>query len=257
MIPFTVNETILASTDFSPFYLGYDDLSSDNFVDLPAAQRLLDRYHNGLFTNLSNFDCINAYGGKFQSSWSDVLLVTKEPLNHSHFPFQSPGTLITTNFCGTYLPSLWVCGQFETPNVDCRTEQCHSSPEATRELAADWRPFGVKIEHCLAMKSTENCKLQVNMPLCVVVVVLNLMKLAAMLMVCHVVRETPLLTVGDAIASFLRDQDETTAGMCLKSKREFTMGEKSWIPLSEQFRDRRSFRFTAVGIARWLSLAVL
>jgi len=256
MLPLTVNETILVSANVSvaAFLEGADY----SYTHAKSAQELVDMYRNNSLTRLSNIDCINAYGTAFQSSWSDVLLVTNESLNRSRPLVPFPGSLRPSIGCGTWLPSQWVCGQkWDSNSQKCFTAPCELSADAARDLAANWRPFDVKVEYCLALPTTENCKLQVSLPICAIVTVINFLKAASMLLVAMATRQAPLLTVGDAVASFLQKRDETTAGMCLKSRREFSRGHKNWAPLSQQFCGVRRVRFVAVNVRRWLFLALL
>ena len=102
MIPYTVNETILASTNVTAFK---GDLPSHYYLELDAAQRLLDKGRNGTLKRLSTVDCINGYGAQFQSRWSDVIMVTNETINEPESKISSPGQFIASNRCGTYLPS--------------------------------------------------------------------------------------------------------------------------------------------------------
>jgi hypothetical protein len=50
--------------------------------------------------------------------------------------------------------------------------------------------------------------------------VTNLFKLIGMLYVAFRLRDNPLITVGDAVESFLDNSDRTTEGMCLLTKED-------------------------------------
>jgi hypothetical protein len=52
----------------------------------------------------------------------------------------------------------------------------------------------------------------------VVVVIYNLGKMLSILYVAFYIKDDPLMTVGDAVQSFLSRPDKTTRGMCLASK---------------------------------------
>lgn len=59
----------------------------------------------------------------------------------------------------------------------------------------------------------------------ITVVVINALKLYCMTVVGFKMDENPLITVGDAVSSFLRAPDATTKGMCLT---ESLMIEREW-----------------------------
>jgi hypothetical protein len=81
---------------------------------------------------------------------------------------------------------------------------------------------------------------------------MNLAKTVLMLLVMFG-REEPLLTVGDAIASFLRFPDNFTADMCLASRRDFTSNSgDGWSTSPRQFEDKRRWKFSAATARRWV-----
>lgn len=111
-----------------------------------------------------------------------MIIVTKDPVQNANvsYTFGStdvlrPGSVYQWYHCGTYLPSQWVCNQLNTPPLaegSC-PEQCSVNLDATESRSAEWAPLGTLVDHCLAQPSTPNRKLQVNIPLCITVVVLT------------------------------------------------------------------------------------
>lgn len=88
-----------------------------------------------------------------------------------------------------------------------------------------WPPYVPMIPHrkitiqsCLSEKTEENCRLILNIPICVVVVVCNAIKLICMYLAAREDRHEVLITIGDAIASFLQRPDPTTANDCMADK---------------------------------------
>ncbi|KAL0261300.1 hypothetical protein SLS55_004997 [Diplodia seriata] len=91
------------------------------------------------------------------------------------------------------------------------------------EGAADGKPWtvaGFDVEYCLSERVPEECRLNVALPLLLAVVACNLLKLAAIVAAVWVIEGDPLITIGDAVASFVKERDETTRGMCLWSWEE-------------------------------------
>lgn len=87
-----------------------------------------------------------------------------------------------------------------------------------------WPPNGfvpqrnITIEGCLAETVPESCQLFINIPICVIVIVCNLIKLVCMFFAAREDRDEVLVTIGDAIASFLQRPDPNTANECMIPK---------------------------------------
>ncbi|KAL4921825.1 hypothetical protein BDW62DRAFT_97229 [Aspergillus aurantiobrunneus] len=86
---------------------------------------------------------------------------------------------------------------------------------------------GIDIEGCLVIPREGKCQLLYNPPICIIVAITAAVKVAAMFLAAKLdrCRSEPLLTVGDAVASFLTRPDPTTKGACWMAKSD--MG-KSW-----------------------------
>ncbi|KAL1968002.1 hypothetical protein VTN77DRAFT_2419 [Rasamsonia byssochlamydoides] len=74
------------------------------------------------------------------------------------------------------------------------------------------------IDGCLSISVEERCQLLYNPPICLVVIGCAIVKVACMYLTARQDREEILVTVGDAIASFLAQPDPTTAGRCWMDK---------------------------------------
>lgn len=72
------------------------------------------------------------------------------------------------------------------------------------------------IEECLAIRTEEHCQLLYSPPICLTIMLAAFAKIAAMFLAAHIgrSRSPPLLTVGDAVASFMEKPDPTTKGLC-------------------------------------------
>ncbi|KAL4930908.1 uncharacterized protein BDV17DRAFT_280507 [Aspergillus undulatus] len=84
------------------------------------------------------------------------------------------------------------------------------------------------IDHCLAVPTEETCQL-VFMPIvCLIVICCNAIKLVCILLTARDDRDELLLTIGDAISSFLTRPDPATRGTCLLSKSLAEQGAQGW-----------------------------
>ena len=93
---------------------------------------------------------------------------------------------------------------------------------AENATAEDWPNTGatqysmnITVESCLSEKTKESCKLFINIPICVIVISCNAIKLTCMFFAAQENRDEVLITIGDAVASFLKRPDATTANDCM------------------------------------------
>lgn len=118
-------------------------------------------------------------------------------------------------------------------NSDPKTIQDHEciSPDRANTLLyrAHHENKTMHVTECLAFEGKNICQLFYNPMIAVIVIVATFVKVIAIFLAAHIhkSRSTPLLTSGDAIASFLEDPDETTKGMCWALLNNIK--KKSWI----------------------------
>ncbi|RAK96220.1 uncharacterized protein BO80DRAFT_429210 [Aspergillus ibericus CBS 121593] len=86
----------------------------------------------------------------------------------------------------------------------------------------------VPISHCLVQEEEQRCQLFFSPPIAIAVILCNLTKVICMVLTARVERTDLMLTVGDALASFLTRPDPTTRGRCLLSHADMTRGPQAW-----------------------------
>jgi hypothetical protein len=179
--------------------------------------------NSGTLQHLSNADCISAYGTTFQSTYGDLILVTNvttAPLCYQYTTLDPEVDEYDQH--DQYETSIidpfgWVCNQ---SNIIWHNESaCSSRLAATRDNSTTWHPFELTVSYCLAAVQQERCKLQISIQLLLVVIAFNLIKVAVLGSFLLFVKDDPLLTIGDAIASFLQEEDNTTKSLRLMGKR--------------------------------------
>ena len=84
----------------------------------------------------------------------------------------------------------------------------------------EWQPFGYDVQYCLSEKVPQQCSYSGNVPIVAVVFVCNVVKFAIMLFVGLRLKDSRLITVGDAVQSFLDHNDKSTRGLCLLSRKD-------------------------------------
>ena len=88
-----------------------------------------------------------------------------------------------------------------------------------------------------------------------------------MLLIAFRIRDKPLITIGDAIESFLDTSDTTTEGMCLVTKESIHAAEMvpsyvpvvpDWLAVPVRYKPRfKQLRQSASGTRWWTSMALL
>lgn len=203
-------------------------------------------------TKLDNAACINAYGNDYVSSYGDLLLVssTKNANNSvltwdsSSPPDISSETVVTSD---TYD---WICyGDLDSAPCD---------PDKAAAKADEWVVQRQPIDYCLSRKNEEHCRLQFSVIIMVVVILCNLVKTICMIITVWKERAGTLVTLGDAISSFLNDPDSATAGCCLADKDDFKT--RNWYLLTsvtKKYVPKRYSWFRAASLRRWAICNVL
>ncbi len=190
-------------------------------------------------------DCIVTYGsGISNSKYKDVLLVTTASNATNSFikadPHKNPRERFYSHdlFC-TYVPRLF-----------CNVEEAANN-------AQNWEVDGCPIDYCLSEEMDERCELQFSLPIMIIVVTCNLVKTSCMILVVfgYGGELQPLVTVGDAIASFLNEPDPATKSMCLAEKSFFQ--KEGWQAQRMRWWPKRHRWFRAASLSRWMVCNVL
>lgn len=229
----------------------YLDISNSSF-GYATAQTLRRKALAHALTRLENQDCINAYATAFQTQRGSIILVsndTDQPAPVAENALESIFVAASGGRCSPH-PFQWICGgnEFDCPHTDSCSTQWQSID------AANWSPFGNQIEYCLSGNVNQLCRLQFNETLAIIVIVFNAIKVLTLIYVFFAVKENPLLTMGDAVASFLKRPDDTTRGLCLVSKRsikQWSAGNVEADSVGVPYDPTRKSWSTAVSKVRW------
>lgn len=182
--------------------------------------------------------CIKAYSTDFVSSRADVLLISSyENTNNSILGFKP------TNFLGND-----ITGNTRSAWIDYGLEK----PKSKDTLPPNkWVLRGYEVKHCLSQQVEEVCRVQFHVAIMVIVIICNFIKWTTMSVIWWQGRQVPLMTIGDAIASFLDDSDLTTKGRCLMDRDDFRVAANKyadtvkWNPVKTRW-------FRAAAWSRWI-----
>lgn len=167
----------------APFNVSPDVYNYESGNDTIA--RLKKLQTSTSLVRLENQACIATYTADIVSAWGDLLVVTITPsTNNSYLQLQG------IDFC-LFASSSSNCGEAGT-NADSWALSNASDSSVS-----------YKVSHCMAAKAQEHCKIRFNTSFVVAVIVCNLIKAICMGIVVWRLDPFPLVTIGDAIASFL------------------------------------------------------
>ncbi|KAI6829734.1 hypothetical protein KC340_g8408 [Hortaea werneckii] len=219
-----VNEDFLQG-NISGHWSGSPVSQKTTLVEAEAVQRQFtehDAWMNPTMVhNLTNTECMQAYGSSFVSDYLSVLAITSAQANYTVFHMDA--VYYGIDISDSSLPYYWICLD------DLVTYPFHVCDLGQALRTADgWTIADQKIDYCLAAVSDPHCQLQFSIQILASVIVMNACKCICMFLTLRRRREEPLVTVGDAISSFLNRPDRLTKGRCLMAKVDVHRGPLRW-----------------------------
>lgn len=242
-------------------YLG---TGAPSAISTAQAQATLLGYQQNLssLSKLENLACINAYRQAIQSNYTDVILVSSAT--------NAGNSLIDVFFdvgpsslnLDTFVTNSWMCDPTSSSscdfssladnaqywNVTCPWQ--HNFADVSEE------DITAPIQYCSTPPREEQYKLELSLAIILIVVVCNLVKAIGIGFMAWEKNTNPLVTVGDAIASFLRHPDSSTEGNCIAGKTEF--GHKQeWPPRPSKWTQEATRWYQVVSTRRWIACIFL
>ncbi|KAH6635652.1 hypothetical protein B0J18DRAFT_407150 [Chaetomium sp. MPI-SDFR-AT-0129] len=196
--------------------------------------------------------------------------------------------------CGIRQAYQWMCSQAGDAGTVCAAP-CEDSVGKYQADPASWTPLGVQeVGACYALPTPERCKLLFSPMLCWIVTALNLVKAGLMVATAfwgggrgrtvtgekqkaegggeygmvpggggpgleekRAGQDRLILTVGDAVASFMEHPDEATVDMCLTSKQDVIKSTGFWSKEPRKISSWRRSKFAAASPTRWMVCVLL
>ncbi|KAG0635399.1 hypothetical protein HOY80DRAFT_1093564 [Tuber brumale] len=247
-------------------YSNMTEITKDGEVELFS--RVLEGYNNSPqgYEDLTPPDCTKLYNTDFMSSHRNLFLITKHSSNATH-----NNTLLNINsvYVDGISPSSWMCDyELATPGGGYRRlgHTCNPSDLVSSVMnGVPWRlrlPTGgeVEISGCKSERTSkpEECKVQFSLGIMIVVICCNFVKACSMIMAVVRSREPTLVSLGDAVDSFLRIPDSTTIGICFANQRFIKREWKRGGTGPRQWRQRGAQRWwTGASKTRWITCNLL
>jgi hypothetical protein len=204
-----------------------------------------------LYERLEVPDCINEYGVDYLSNRRNVIVVTTaQGLNNSIM-----GAL---DWSYDVIQNSWVCGCDVNDTMVLEPKDINDFDCIVAD-ALNSLPIAIgnySIDYCLSERVPDVCRLQFSLHIMLIVILCNTVKLICILLTL-MKRDETLITMGDAIASFLCRPDPMTRGMGTATMADFKSAYWPSSPQPRKWSYVRYFRWQAVGPWRWAIVNVL
>ncbi|CUS15481.1 unnamed protein product [Tuber aestivum] len=216
---------IVATNDAKPG--GYLDMldgleDSQEFLkwrDGALFRDVVERYINRarIYQYLVPSDCMERYNRDFVSDRSNLFLVVR---NSSTSTYNATLLDMFGVSGGEPMASNWICRNNLAPrDSPCDPNKLVENVKGGHPWRMELTRGEVEISGCLSEKTDENCTVQFTLQIMIIVICCNFVKACCMIMAVVRTREPTLVTLGDAVDSFLRVPDPTTVGMCFSDRR--------------------------------------
>lgn len=226
----------------------YNSYKTYYALEEAAAQKLWSNITE--LQRIDNKACIEEYSKGIISTRANLLLVTSHENDTN--AVLAMWDHMSPNFGSNYYYPPWVCDlDQETYYQDGSQPSCDVGKVASK--ASTWTMGGHPIQYCLSEPIEEHCRLQFSVGIMVIVIICNAVKMVVLGFIAWT-QPSNLVTVGDAIASFLDRPDPTTTGSCLAGKKEF---HKCWRCTPMRWEPQTLYWFHAASKKRWLTCNIL
>ena len=250
---------------------GYFQMPSDSmagsrygYPDFPLFNGVLEGYNANpnSYEDLTPSQCTKLYNTDYVSSHRNLFLITKQSSNTTR-----NNTILDMIQVGNLgiSPSSWMCAYDLAGEPRVYLEAAFPcDPSVLTAKVTNGLPWRVtlttgeevEISGCKSEKTAERCRVQFMLEIMTVVICCNFVKVFCMVMVLVRYREPTLVTLGDAVDSFLRNPDPTTIGICFADRRYIKKewGCDGWRVEPRQWKQKGVQRWwTSVSATRWIT----
>jgi hypothetical protein len=191
----------------------------DNSTVLRLVQNATNSANIADFVKMDPLRCMQTYSSGFMRGWGDLIIVASNSDSDNHVLYSRyPQRSLTADKDNTNPdPYRWICQDFIASAERCKLKKA----TAYFDSGKNWTVNHNRVSYCLAREIPDTCELQFNKWLMLPVVVFGAIK--TIVIACLLIFRPQgrfLHTPGDAIASFLEDEDHTTKNMCLVSSKQ-------------------------------------
>lgn len=217
------------------------------------------------FDRLTNDKCISVYAKDFVEDRRNVLVVVKNPPTNEGSLLNITLNEFPQKITTEYNAFSWICDDPNLANETgacCENEfgfiPCSKMTSKLLERANLWETGGFEVDYCLSEVVESECHLHFSLILMAVVLGFNILKVIGIAYVAFRLGEAPLVTIGDAVESFIRHPDRTSEGMCLASHESAVASTKLGYTATSMRYDPGKHRFyEAATWKQWSFLLTL
>lgn len=197
-------------------------------------------YLNSSLVRHTRDECMDLFGNAFVSD-RDLLLLEPKVSNSPGFITLNKivdATKIKNCIHSSYS---WICGNRYSFNdyIDTNCVPCNVKLNKKKET---WHPFrpDQDITHCYSSRTEESCRLEMVSQVAITVVIITFMKILFLILAAFGSNTSPLLTVGDAVDSFITKPDSSITDMEFFQSGEaayqwaWTSSSKFWMPVRQR-----------------------
>ena len=266
---FLVTSEFLGGASFNVsavFPYTVDDITIQALQDTLQTEMQDYKTNRSSFVKLDSKNCVDTYSAPIISTNSDLILVS----DYAGFS----NSVVTSNSVVWYRQDqfsqliygasddafcfLGLCdgtgAVIDPQNLSFNMSQLLS--ETGYNFVNATTPGFSSINYCFSKRVKEHCKLQFSLAILIVVIVCNMMKTVSMTIIMWKKGPEPLVTLGDAIASFLDQPDVATERNCVAGRLRFE-DNRCWGLLPARW-DAKCLRwFMAASQRRWIICNVL
>lgn len=213
----------------------FSNASATNGAGLTRTEllELQDAAASGQLSNLSTTACIDVFSASFNADYQALLLVLSSSGSSDS---SSSNSLVATARAG----------------IGASAEDDITSTDGSQVLVE-----GSEVAYCLGERAAterDTCTLNLNGILFAAILGLNLVAFLATAASLLLRRFEPLVTLGDAVTSFLRDPDPATRNNCLLTKENLRTGLGGWDFTEGKYwaPDRGHAWFRSPSLTQWL-----
>lgn len=221
-----------------------------NKTGCPISDLLAAYSHNDAsFVELPLLDCVERYGQTILTGSGSIVLVG-ETGNSTNLTWARWPERYLANDETNGRANEWVCHDFIS---DPTNERCTAQAASHHLSDNQWTVYGHTVQQCFAQPISNSCKLRFNVWMMLAVVIFSGFSVIIILAtsICFH-RSRFLYTLGDAIVSFLRTPDPDTLDLCMASKKDLSVYERTGIKPGSRHPPSEARRwFQALSTWRW------
>ena len=242
--------------DGASFNVSYANSENSGYTMQALQDTLQDYKTNHSLVKLECKVCVDTYSAPIIPTNSDLILVSDYPDASNSLVWYDEAVSSSLVYGGnaSVFCSLGLCDYngvvIDPQNLSFNLSEIYPVP-----LNGTFRGL-TSIDYCLSKRVREHCKLQFSLTIMIVVIVCNIIKTICMTIILRNQDPQPLVTLGDAIASFLDRPDITTARNCIAGRTRFEHS-RYWGLLVSRWDPKRSHWFRAASLRRWSACNVL